>query len=239
MWSYALDLAANHRKLIEDIIRSNPRYWGNEDLLEAFCSDVYKKSYLLLDSVSNIDNLKTYLEKVVDTSIASILKQNGRDDSPKQKPAKSDVRIDILDNTNIKKQIIEETNISETELERATELYKRRENRIRPLRDDKIISLKDDSNDDIKVLKGDIYGDIEDPKLLFPDTEIKEAVINRILSIVYSLHVKHPEKAYFQIFYSRHIRLKKQDSIASELKITQGELSKRYFELIKLVKECL
>ncbi len=64
-----LDLANNHRRLIEETIRSNGKYYGNEDLLEAFCSDVYKKSYILLDSVSNVDNLKTYLEKVADTSI--------------------------------------------------------------------------------------------------------------------------------------------------------------------------
>ena len=92
-----MDLAGNHRKLIEETISANDRYFGNEDLLEAFCSDVYKKSYLLLDSVSNVENLKTYLAKVVDTSISNILRQNGRDDTPKPRPEKDKVQIDILD----------------------------------------------------------------------------------------------------------------------------------------------
>ena len=51
-------------------------YKGNEHLLEKFCSEVYKKSYLLLDSVSNMDSLKNYLSRVVETSIHSVIKSN-------------------------------------------------------------------------------------------------------------------------------------------------------------------
>jgi len=234
-----LDLAGNHRKLIEETIRANDRYFGNEDLLEAFCSDVYKKSYLLLDSVSNVENLKTYLAKVVDTSISNILRQNGRDDTPKPRPDKSEIQIDILDDANIKDKIIKETNLSEADLDRATALAKQSRGTLpQNLKEERIISIKTD-NQAVKNLSGDIFGDINDPKLEFPDTEIKENVANKILSIVFDLHTKFPEKAYFQIFYLRHARLKKQANIANELKITQGELSKRYFELIKLVKEQL
>lgn len=234
-----MDLAGNHRKLIEETIRANDRYFGNEDLLEAFCSDVYKKSYLLLDSVSNVENLKTYLAKVVDTSISNILRQNGRDDTPKVRPDKSEIQIDILDDANVKDKIIKETNLSESDLERATALAKQsRGNLPQNLKDEHIISLKTDPQA-VRNLSGDVFADVNDPRLEFPDTEIKENVINKILSIVFELHTQYPEKGYFQIFYSRHARLKKQASIANELKITQGELSKRYFELIKLVKERL
>ena len=234
-----MDLAGNHRKLIEETIRANDRYFGNEDLLEAFCSDVYKKSYLLLDSVSNVENLKTYLAKVVDTSISNILRQNGRDDTPKPRPDKNEIQIDILDDANIKDKIIKETNLSESDLERATAIAKQNRGILpQNLKPESIVSLKTD-NQAVKNLSEDIFGDINDPKLEFPDTEIKENVINKILSIVFDLHAKFPEKGYFQIFYLRHARLKKQANIANELKITQGELSKRYFELIKLVKEQL
>lgn len=233
-----MDLAGNHRKLIEETIRANGRYWGNEDLLEAFCSDVYKKSYLLLDSVSNIDNLKSYLEKVVDTSVSSILRQNGRDDTPRQKPDKDEIQMDILEDAKIKEQIIKEANISEAEFERAAKLSKRTPG-IHLLKEEQIVSLKTEGQNIVKELGGDVFGDIEDPKTAFPDTVVKETVINRIMSIVYEIHTRYPEKRYFQIFYARHARLKKQASIATELKITQGELSKRYFELIKLVKERL
>jgi len=234
-----LDLANNHRKLIEDIIRTNGRYYGNEDLLEAFCSDVYKKSYLLLDSVSNIENLKTYLAKVVDTSISNILRQNGRDDTPRQKVDKSDIKIDILEDENIKDKIIKETNITKTDLERA-KMFAKKERFARPenLKEEKIISIKNDAPE-IQELGRDVFGDIKDPKLEFPGIEIKENVANKIMQIVYNLHTKYPEKGYFQIFYARHLRFKKQASIANELQITQGELSKRYFELVKLIKEQL
>lgn len=233
-----MDLASNHRKLIEDTIRANGRYWGNEDLLEAFCSDVYKKSYLLLDSVSNVENLKFYLAKVVDTSISNILKQNGRDDTPKQRPDKSEIQIDILDDANVKEKIIKEANIAPSDLELATKISRQNNGGIYPIKEEKIVSLKLD-NQNIRELNKDVFGDIEDPKLEFPDNEIKETAINRIMSIVYDVHTRNPEKCYFQIFYGRHARLKKQASIANELKITQGELSKRYFELIRLIKEQL
>lgn len=232
-----LDLANNHRRLIEETIRQNSRYYGNEDLLEAFCSDVYKKSYILLDSVSNVDNLKTYLEKVADTSISSILKQNGRDDTPKQRPDKDEIQMDILDDAKVKDKIINETNLTRTDLERAR-LIQSNTARIEPLKEEKIISLKSD-NQGISGLSRDIFADIEDPKSAYPDAEIKENIVKRIIGIVYEMHLKFPDKNYFEIFYSRHARLKKQANIANELKITQGELSKRYFELIKLIKEQL
>lgn len=232
-----MDLTGSHRKLIEETIRLNDKYWGNEDLLEAFCSDVYKKSYLLLDSVSNIDNLKSYLAKVVDTSISNILRQNGRDDTPRQRPGKSEIQIDMLDDPKVKEQIISETNIKPEEIERANKLNKQLRG-VESLKEERIISLKPASID-VKTLNGDIFGDIEDPKLEFPDNEIKENVINKILGIVFDLHTKYPEKGYFQIFYARHARLRKQANIANELKITQGELSKRYFELIRFIKEQL
>ncbi len=233
-----LDLANNHRRLIEETIRSNGKYYGNEDLLEAFCSDVYKKSYILLDSVSNVDNLKTYLEKVADTSISTILRQNGRDDTPRQKPDKDEIQMDLLDDANVKEKIIQETNLTRTDLERARLIQNNNPARPAPLKEEKIVSLKVDPQG-VAGLNRDVFADIEDPKLAFPDVEIKEGVIKRILGIVYELHVKFPDKNYFEIFYSRHARLKKQANIANELKITQGELSKRYFELIKLIKEQL
>lgn len=233
-----MDLAGNHKRLIEETIMANDRYFGNEDLLEAFCSDVYKKSYLLLDSVSNVENLKTYLAKVVDTSVSNILRQNGRDDTPKPKPDKNEIQINILDDANVKDKIIKETNLSEADLERAAAIARQGRGLPQSLQEEPVISLKA-GNQAVKNLSGDVFGDISDPKLDFPESEVKEKVINKILSIVFDLHTKYPEKGYFQIFYFRHARLKKQASIANELKITQGELSKRYFELIKLVKEQL
>lgn len=232
-----MDLPKNHRQLIEDIIKENDRYYGNEDLLEAFCSDVYKKSYLLLDSVSNVDNLKSYLQKVVDTSVSNILGQNGRDSSPKQKPVKSNKSIELIEDTNVSPNI---PPVNSPEARMRADKFKQVENRNRPqnLKEDRLISIKDDSAA-LRNLSRDIYADVSDPKVNYPEIPLKENVVNKILGIVFELHARNPEKGYFQIFYARHAGLKKQAVIASELRLTQGELSKRYLELIKLIREQL
>lgn len=68
-----LNLTPEKRALIEAIIKENPAYQGNERLMEKFCAEIYKKSYLLLDSVSNVESLKNYLTKVAETSIANVV----------------------------------------------------------------------------------------------------------------------------------------------------------------------
>lgn len=65
------------RELIEKLVKSNNKFKGNEDLLEDFCSETYQRSYSLFENVS-IADLESYIVKVVNTSILSVLKQNGR-----------------------------------------------------------------------------------------------------------------------------------------------------------------
>ena len=69
------------RELIEEIIKQHPDYIGHENLIDQFCAEIYKKSYLLLDSVSNIESLKNYLTKVADTSIANVLKNMPKEEN--------------------------------------------------------------------------------------------------------------------------------------------------------------
>ena len=65
------------RDLIEKLVKSNSKFKGNEDLLEDFCSETYKRSYSLFESL-DIQNLENYIAKVVNTSILNVLKDNGR-----------------------------------------------------------------------------------------------------------------------------------------------------------------
>ena len=39
------------RILIEKLVKSNNKFKGNEDLLEDFCSETYKRSYSLFDTI--------------------------------------------------------------------------------------------------------------------------------------------------------------------------------------------
>lgn len=66
------------RRLIEKFVRSNIKFNGNEDLLEDFCNEAFQKSYIVFNSSSSIQKIESYVQKVVNTSIISVLKDSGR-----------------------------------------------------------------------------------------------------------------------------------------------------------------
>ena len=68
-----MDTLNRQRDLIEKLVKSNSKFKGNEDLLEDFCSETYKRSYSLLESL-DIQNLENYIAKVVNTAILNVLK---------------------------------------------------------------------------------------------------------------------------------------------------------------------
>ena len=65
------------RILIEKLVKSNNKFKGNEDLLEDFCSETYKRSYSLFDTIEP-KGLESYIAKVANTAILNVLKENGR-----------------------------------------------------------------------------------------------------------------------------------------------------------------
>lgn len=65
------------RNLIEKLVKSNNKFSGNEDLLEDFCSETYKRSHSLLEN-ADINDMGSYLAKVANTAILSVLKESGR-----------------------------------------------------------------------------------------------------------------------------------------------------------------
>ncbi len=66
------------RNLIEKFVRSNIKFNGNEDLLEDFCNEAFQKSYIVFNSNSSVQKIESYVQKVVNTSIISVLKDSGR-----------------------------------------------------------------------------------------------------------------------------------------------------------------
>ncbi len=71
-------LEKEQRSLIEKFVKSNKNFQGNEDLLEDFCSEAFQKSYMIFNSSSNVQRIESYVSKVVNTSIISVLKDSGR-----------------------------------------------------------------------------------------------------------------------------------------------------------------
>ena len=73
-----MELLKEHRALIKKLVKANPKYSGNEDLLDDFCSETYQKSYLILQSVEDMESLQAYMKKVVSSAIIDVLKNSGR-----------------------------------------------------------------------------------------------------------------------------------------------------------------
>lgn len=73
-----MELLKEHRNLIEKLVKACPKYSGNEDLLEDFCSETYQKSYLIIQSVQDENALEAYMKRVVSSAIIDVLKNSGR-----------------------------------------------------------------------------------------------------------------------------------------------------------------
>jgi RNA polymerase sigma factor (sigma-70 family) len=73
-----VETTQEYRGLIEKMILNNRRFSGNEDLLEDFCSETFKRSYLIISSVKNVEHVENYLGKVANSAIMEVLKTSGR-----------------------------------------------------------------------------------------------------------------------------------------------------------------
>lgn len=73
-----VEITKEYRDLIENIVKTNARFTGNEDLLEDFCSETFKRSYSIMSSVNTISNIQSYLKKVANSSILEVLRSSGR-----------------------------------------------------------------------------------------------------------------------------------------------------------------
>lgn len=73
-----LQITEQHHALIENIIKANSRFSGNEDLLEDFCSETLKRGYNIITSINNVNNIEQYLRKVANSAIIEVLRTSGR-----------------------------------------------------------------------------------------------------------------------------------------------------------------
>lgn len=204
------------KTMIEKIIRENENFQGREDLLEAFFAEIYKKSYLLLGSVSNVENLRNYLTKVVNTSILNVI------GGLKTEEPKAEVKI-------VNSQ--EETLVSEEKITPKKIL----DSIAREFTPESLKKV----GGEIRSLKSsiDVYKDIKDPAQMVKQEIVNKNLAQRIVNVIYEIHSKVPGRYYFQIFYMKYMDNRRQSEIAQKLGITQNELSKRYWELVKLIKE--
>lgn len=74
-----------------------------------------------------------------------------------------------------------------------------------------------------------------------PDSDFSETVANRellaqVCRAVLVANSSDESRAYYDIFVKRYVELKKQSVIAAELGISQSEVCKRIYELVKIIK---
>jgi len=73
-----VELTDIHRGLIENAVKTNPRFKGNEDLEEDFCSETFKRAYSVIVSLDEIRNFELYISKVASSAILDVLRSSGR-----------------------------------------------------------------------------------------------------------------------------------------------------------------
>ena len=214
-----LQISKEHRALIESVIRENPRFRGNEKLIDLFCDAIYKKSYLLIDAIRDMSRLRRHLSMICDSCMEQIIKEKKKFDDTK-------LYDDIIQKARYKKDIVS--------LKENKNLKNKKEIKIEPKTHEKeIVSLKEEIQ---RSEKYDSAQDLIDPIEFCPRKRISSRTIEKLIKIIEKIDNQYPQKKYYEIFSMRYIKRFNQMEIARNLKISQIELSKRFVELIALTK---
>ena len=173
--------ADKYKEVIENLVTSNRRFAGNEDLYEDFCSEALEKSLFILKKAPSIDKVSSYLNRIVSNAMIDVLKASGR-------------------------------------VTRGADGYKAAA---------RTISLENPLDNG--------FLDIKDPAISFVDKITHEETLNEIYDCILRFDRLEPEQKFGIIFYMKYVEGKKQKEIASALGISQGEVSKRLFDLMQKI----
>ncbi len=68
----------NQVKIIQQLIRNNEKFIGNEDLFEDFTNEAYSKLHVFINSIKDLTKIEGYASKIVNTSMLTVLKHKER-----------------------------------------------------------------------------------------------------------------------------------------------------------------
>ncbi len=77
--------------------------------------------------------------------------------------------------------------------------------------------------------------DIKDPTISFVEKMTQAETLQEIYKLVTIFDEENPDEDLYKIFYMKYVQAKKQREIANTLGISQGEVSKRLFSLMKKI----
>lgn len=216
-----LQISKEHRALIESVIRENPKFKGHENLIDVFCTAIYKKSYLLIDAIRDMSRLRRHLLMISDSCIDQVIKENVKYDN-------SAVYTKILQKSKYEEKLV---SLKKNDILQDNE----DENEFAPQRNKSgIVNLKEE------IQRSEKYNAVDnliDPLEYYPQKRISENTIEKLIKLVQVADKQFPQKRYYEIFSLRYIKKYSQTEIANSMKISQIELSKRFVELIKLTKD--
>lgn len=212
---------AEHKALIESVIRESAKFRGNEELIDLFCEATYKKSYLLMDAIRDTARLKRHLLMICDSCMDQIIKEKKRFEETK-------IYRQIEHTSNLQKEIVSVKKSPLTEHEELEEELKMQQARK------SVVNLKEEIQRSEKYDSVDI---LIDPLDFCPQRRVSERTAQKLIQIVKSIDSKFPKKRYYEMFALRYMKKMNQMDMAREMKISQVELSKRFVELIKLTRE--
>ena len=216
-----MQIIKEHKSLIISIIQENPLYKGNEELLDLIVEAVYKKSYLIIDAIRDKKRLKRHLAVICDNCIEQIVKEKNRFST-----ISSNASVEFSQNNevvSVKKTPFMERESIKQEINRTKET-------------ENLINLKEEIQ---RSEKYDAVDMLIDPINYCPKKRVSENTVDKLVQIIKSIEEQYPNKRYFEIFLYRYVRRYNQTDTAREMKISQVELSKRFVELIRLVREQL
>lgn len=222
-----MNINSEQRELIEGLIKQNQRFKGHEDMLDLICAEVYKKSYLLLDSVSNIESLKKYLVRVVDNTVLSLIKRSNSSFGSKKIVSLDSVKV----NHNKKSNKIEKQDVN---IEEENDNI---EDDIEPQVQEDIKEVREVNQPTEEIIEqSNPYEGLIDPLEIFPKEPTSDLQAKRIIDAIVKLDEQEPNKKYLEIFNLKYVQKIHQSKIAHSLKLSQADLSKRFCEMSKFVQ---
>lgn len=209
-----LDTLQEQRNLIEKLVKSNNKFSGNEDLFEDFCSETFKRSYSLFENLE-IERLESYISKVANTAILTVLKESGR---IRRRSSQYVSTNEIPVSPVIPQQQVKVENVQAVESVEPVHVAKVQYENIK------------------SCVESSLIYDIADPCDSFEEKIVRKDLLQKVVDVVLVAQKTHPEKEFLKIFYLRYLKEMKQKDIAKIVNISQGEVSKRLLEIADIVK---
>lgn len=202
-----MDTVQKQRELIEKLVKCNNKFSGNEDLFEDFCSETFKRSYSLFETLDE-DHLESYISKVVNTAILTVLRESGR--------------VRRRDNKYVSTNEVPLSPAPAAKEEETPEISAQ-------------VSLTPLETEPASSSSLVLY-DIADPRASFEEKLVRKDLLQKVVDIVLVAQKNQPEKEFLKIFYLRYVREMKQKQIAQETNLSQSEVSKRLLDIAEIVK---